>query len=509
MMIVCTELRIPLFLVGKPGSSKSLAKAIVANAMQGDNASTNLFRTLKQVHMISYQCSPLSTPDGIINTFKQCGRLQEEKDLDRFVSVVVLDEIGLAEDSPKFPLKALHPLLENGSIDEDPKPHQKVAVIGISNWALDPAKMNRGILLSRGVPDEDELQMSASGICSSNSNVLDFIKPMIPSLANGYRKLYMEQDREFFGLRDFYSLVKMVYGFSNATGQRPTWHQLEHSIRRNFGGMDNTNPLQHFGDLMKHAYETKYGFKNDPEVHPSGLICASLHGLPMKMLKMDSDHRYLLVLTEGFAALGILQQKLLSMEDTVIMFGSSFPSDQVYTQVCRTINRIKVCMGTGRTVVLLNLDNLYESLYDALNQYYVEFGGERYVDLGLGNHRVKCRVHKGFRLIVVADKKVVFDRFPIPLINRLEKHYLSTATMLTRLQLQVVDKLDAWVQNFTKISRNYIECKRKHVIVEECFIGFTSDTPGSIVALVCDTDSENEADNGNDNDKWVEMVCAL
>ena len=26
-------------------------------------------------------------------------------------------------------------------------------------------------------------------------------------------------------------------------------------------------------------------------------------------------------------------------------------------------------------------------------QYYVEFGGERYVDLGLGTHRVKCRVH--------------------------------------------------------------------------------------------------------------------
>ena len=39
-----------------------------------------------------------------------------------------------------------------------------------------------------------------------------------------------------------------------------------------------------------------------------------------------------------------------------------------YFQICRNINRIKVCMETGKTVVLLNLDNLYESLYDALNQ---------------------------------------------------------------------------------------------------------------------------------------------
>lgn len=30
-------------------------------------------------------------------------------------------------------------------------------------------------------------------------------------------------------------------------------------------------------------------------------------------------------------------------------------------------------------------------------QYYVEFGGERYVDLGLGSHRVKCKVNKKFR----------------------------------------------------------------------------------------------------------------
>ena len=41
------------------------------------------------------------------------------------------------------------------------------------------------------------------------------------------------------------------------------------------------------------------------------------------------------------------------------------------SQVCRNINRIKVCMETGQTVVLLNLENLYESLYDALNQVSV------------------------------------------------------------------------------------------------------------------------------------------
>lgn len=49
MMVVCIELRIPLFLVGKPGSSKSLAKTIVSDAMQGNAARKELFKELKQV----------------------------------------------------------------------------------------------------------------------------------------------------------------------------------------------------------------------------------------------------------------------------------------------------------------------------------------------------------------------------------------------------------------------------------------------------------------------------
>lgn len=49
MMVVCIDTRIPLFLVGKPGSSKSLAKTEVADAMQGDSSLSPLFRRLKQV----------------------------------------------------------------------------------------------------------------------------------------------------------------------------------------------------------------------------------------------------------------------------------------------------------------------------------------------------------------------------------------------------------------------------------------------------------------------------
>ena len=54
MMAICIELRIPLFLVGKPGSSKSLAKSIVANSMQGKDSEKNLLKNFKEVQFIYF-----------------------------------------------------------------------------------------------------------------------------------------------------------------------------------------------------------------------------------------------------------------------------------------------------------------------------------------------------------------------------------------------------------------------------------------------------------------------
>ena len=49
MMVVCISLRIPLFLVGKPGSSKSLAKSVILNSLKGPNSESEFLKTLKEV----------------------------------------------------------------------------------------------------------------------------------------------------------------------------------------------------------------------------------------------------------------------------------------------------------------------------------------------------------------------------------------------------------------------------------------------------------------------------
>lgn len=56
-----------------------------------------------------------------------------------------------------------------------------------------------------------------------------------------------------------------------------------------------------------------------------------------------------------------------------------------------------------------------------------------------------------FRLIVIADKETVYESFPIPLINRLEKHYVVTSTCMTKDEEQVVAKLKKWAHDFSHV----------------------------------------------------------
>jgi hypothetical protein len=49
----------------------------------------------------------------------------------------------------------------------------------------------------------------------------------------------------------------------------------------------------------------------------------------------------------------------------------------------------------------------------------------------------------------VAEKKVVIENFPIPLINRLEKHFLAMNTMLTDRQRELAQRLQRWAEDFS------------------------------------------------------------
>ena len=56
------------------------------------------------------------------------------------------------------------------------------------------------------------------------------------------------------------------------------------------------------------------------------------------------------------------------------------------------------------------------------------------------------------RLIVIAEKKTVYEKFPTPLINRLEKHFVLTSSVLTEWQLEVLHHFQNWIHQFSSVT---------------------------------------------------------
>ena len=175
--------------------------------------------------------------------------------------------------------------------------HCQVAFIGISNWALDPAKMNRGILVSRGVPDKDDLIHTAQGICSGNEDVERLMRSTVKILADGYYRVYQEQEREFFGLRDFYSLVKMVHRQVCESKAEPTREVIVQAVIRNFGVS--------FGEFKAaEVFLTSvYPDLNAEMLKPSKESV-------MEAIRQKEESRYILLLTTNNAALNIIQEQV-------------------------------------------------------------------------------------------------------------------------------------------------------------------------------------------------------
>ena len=119
--------------------------------MKGKYSGSEFFRKYPSVIQSYFQGSDSTTPEEVKNIFEIAkGRLKklEEKNKDPYISMILFDELGLAEKSKYNPLKVLHSYLDYGGNKEG------ISFVGISNWILDAAKINRALILS--VPDLDD-----------------------------------------------------------------------------------------------------------------------------------------------------------------------------------------------------------------------------------------------------------------------------------------------------------------------------------------------------------------
>ena len=476
VILVCILNRIPVFVVGKPGCSKSLSMQVIRSNLRGKDSKDPFLKQLPQLYVVSYQGSESSTSEGIFKVFEKAKRYKEGSN--DVLPVVLLDEIGLAEVSAFNPLKILHSLLEPGNCKLP-----DVAVVGISNWCLDPAKMNRAVHLSRPEPDITDLFETGQSIrgaqyTSSRSNCLprsypdDYQLECLAKSYHGHQKI--QRHDNFHGLRDYYSLVKSLS--SDCGRQREhMWEtkRIQRALQRNFGGI----PLELMAiqqKFMEHFQSERV--PEEIQTFPvTDLICDNLQ---------DRFARHMMIITNGDSAIGILDQTLRNMDkEKVTIFGSRFEEDQTEEYNFSILSRIILCMERDCVLILRDLESIYGSLYDMLNQNYTVVGQKKNCRIALGPFsNSMCQVHDEFRCIVLIDEKRV-DYTDPPFLNRFEKQLLRFSDVLSAEQEKAITYLEAWANAISTGPE-----LESHFNETDMFIGFSEDTLPSLVLHISKDD---------------------
>ena len=250
----------------------------------------------------------------------------------------------MAETSPYNPLKVLHSLLEPSYPADDPT----VSVVGISNWRLDNSKSSRALLVQRPKFELEDLTETASRLLIKNENS-PIKMASLQLLAQSYSAYEQHGQKlpNFHGLRDYYSLVKSLSQHNSLTPEN-----IQLALTRNFGGIGNIKELirDYFGSVIRNFNSSReYVYKPIPVWN---LINANLE---------DKDARHLMVIGKSDSIVNLLNYQLRKKGlDPVVILGSQFPEDQDYADYSYSVlNRIMMCVETGRPLILTDLEIIY------------------------------------------------------------------------------------------------------------------------------------------------------
>ena len=105
-----SKLHLPLIIIGKPGSSKSLSAQLINKEMEGKFSRKKFFKYYISIIQTYFQGSDSTTPKDVEDVFiKVEGRLEGLKKSNMTglpISMILFDELGLIERSKYNPLKA-------------------------------------------------------------------------------------------------------------------------------------------------------------------------------------------------------------------------------------------------------------------------------------------------------------------------------------------------------------------------------------------------------------------
>ena len=453
-LFVCLNNKIPVFICGKAGCSKSLSFTLLFEAMKGEYSKNELFKKYPSLYVTSYQGSLTSSSYEIQTIFERAKKIvDKQKDSKKKnLSVILFDEMGLAEISPYNPLKVIHSELDG---------NQEVGFVGISNWTLDASKMNRAIHLSVQEPDLNDLILTANTIANDIYEDIEKVvlyKNIIENLTKSYfdyknhlKKNYV-LSYDFHGARDFYYLIKITArAIKNNSSKEPLEKIAMESIERNFGGLELDKEGTNLCPSTKKFKEIFSKHQNNfvQNVNKYDIFSCVKNNLEFE------NNRYLLLITNKTKNETLIEfiLKQLKKEYRFIQ-GSKFKEDQNEDYVLEKTWSIISFMENGDIIILKDMEIIYPKFYDLFNQNFQKYGNSQYARIVLDSTTNERHiVNKNFRCIVLLEQNDVNEQDP-PFLNRFEKHLMSFRYLLTENQNRLAKDIYNEIKDLTTIPEN-------------------------------------------------------
>jgi hypothetical protein len=93
----------------------------------------------------------------------------------------------------------------------------------------------------------------------------------------------------------------------------------------------------------------------------------------------------------------------LNQRDCQIFYGSDFAEDTAEESSYKLIKEIVLCMERGIFCVLLNLEKIYQSFYDMLNQNYQLIENKLYCKIAIGSDSKMKIVNPNFKCVLLIE----------------------------------------------------------------------------------------------------------
>ena len=436
-IVVSIVTRTPLCIIGAPGQSKTLSFQIVLQNLQGPQLSPTAFcKRLPAIDPFFCLGSKYSRSEDIAYVFERAIKREQQYEQNRMSNrcVVFLDEASLP-DEKKMVLKVLHPYLDEC----------KVAFVAVANKSFDAANANRMICVYRSLPSEEDQQILAYGclglkIDDEKHAVDQRLQSIISGLCHGYRRILKSaeippiyHDRDFiYMLRELRFDVSSIIDDQQASIHGITPASLLQALEDNFNGIDKVQFELLVDTFFQAVREQCSDFRKPTDRRDVPTILR-------QSMKLDSVRRrlygrYKLVIDESDdeSAVRLLSQSgVLDLDPskTAVFRMSDFPDD-VNNELrnVEILSTIKLCMETGKTILMVNTGRIHGSLYDVFNQNFsiMATGDNRKIfsKVAIGPKTIDVVVHEDFQCIVHI-KRSEFKEIPAPFLSRFQKYSLS------------------------------------------------------------------------------------